>query len=130
MLSTPESQHRAYIVAVLLCSIFPASLVFWCVGFVLIIVFAYLFLAGHDDARHVTSQSLQIVALLASLSVVYRFWKLATKQPPEWKLDEFQALLLKPKTVTGLFRLLVAGTLSTLLGVASFVIGWITFNQF
>lgn len=129
MFSTSESQHRAYVVAVLMCGLFPASLVFWSAGFVAVMAIVYLFMFGNNDVKDVTPLQLRIIALLPSLWVEYRFWKLAIKQPPREYLDDFQRLFLKPKTVKGLLWLLVAGSISTVLGVASFVAGWIAIDH-
>lgn len=130
MFSKSESRHRAYIVAVLLCSVFPASLVFWCVGFIVGILFLYLIMTSQDYEVFFKFQVIQVVALLASILVVYRFWNIATKQIPNENANKFQAMLKRPRTVAGLLFLLVAGLLSTLLGITSYVAGWIAINRF
>src|SRR5688572_15999641 len=99
MFTTPTSQHRAYIVAVLLCSIVPASLVFWFVGFLVGVVLLYGAMGGSQIPDYLAKrQAIQIIALLISIFVIYRYYKEAINELDGKRPINRKPLLKKPRS--------------------------------
>ena len=124
MFSTTKSQRRAYVIAMLLCSILPAAMYFFIVGLIVAMVLGIFLMGSQWPIRLIQLHFIHICAAIAGLITVYRFWDSAERKLSN---DSFLGPESDPANSRKLLQLLALGLLSALVGIPFLIVSWVLF---